>query len=183
MKRVLVLIGVVAVILAACAVDPSHPEESREYAVIPLARFVLPEDYDSQDGMARIEDGTLTFNEQYRIPDLPRDRVSVRCEETDRIGVAFNLTRRNSHSGRAVTIRETWTHSEVDIEGDDLDQTRRIGLESGREARLMNVSLNLTPATKVDGVWALRVAINDEVLFRDSFELTGCGATPSARKR
>ena len=147
-----------------------------KYQAVQLVRYVLetPELPLSSSYRDKIRRRVLTYDDEYRHPDVPDGPAQVDCANTRRIGVSYYLIRTNRMVAKHVKSHIIWTHSNVESDNSSMDSDHAHYYIRGQNSVLESHGLELTEELRVDGVLTVRVSVGKYEILENSFNLIGC---------
>lgn len=177
--------------LTACADQPTNTSAAEAPPTITaIGRYVLPTNrfWDLHDHVESIEPGGIKYDSEFRHPHLPIGGLVIDCELTHRIGVTLavnipprkrlqssSLDRYGSSWSKAIKVKYHWSHSTAE----DLGLSYYVVPSPYGSGNLLSDGITLTKKNRIDGVWTVVVAYNDNTVYQTDFQLVGCPSSHS----
>lgn len=169
MKKILILVIMFGISLGTQA-------DTATFEATQLVRYAIDTErlLGTQKYFRDVGRGVFTYDDQYRHPTEPSGPTYVNCSKTKRIGVTYFLQRDATKLSQYVTMYAYWSHSAVnDGEVIQTQQQRDLFVvEQG--GTVASSGLPLTGALRVNGLVTVRITVENEPAFENSFIINGC---------
>ena len=151
-----------------------------DFEAIQLARYA-PDDSNwlASGAYYAMLEGNYEFGENIFYPHEPAGALPVDCNATEMLGVYYMIKRTKKHQYRKnrLDIRFVWRHS-LYPEYEMNDYNRVYWYRKGQSNIKRGEAIHLTEPIRINGVISVEASIGSDVIFRNSFELTGCPEQP-----
>ena len=172
-------------LLIGCTSQPSTATSEDELpTIVAIGRYVLATNrfWDLYDHVESLERGGIAYDSEFRHPYLPLGGLVVDCQQTHRIGVTLAVgnssgTKRigafDRYGGswsKELKVRYRWKHSEAK----EIGRSYYVTPSPYGRSDILSDGITLTKERRVDGVWKVEVAYNEDTIYQADFQLVGC---------
>ena len=110
---------------------------------------------------------------------IPAGPAIVDCSGIGRVGVSYLLKRKSKRSPQNLSIYAYWAHTAVN-NGETIQKQQHLEhFAKGQDGSFRSTSLALPEGLRIDGIISVRIVVDEDTLFENSFGLSDCPSPAS----